>query len=100
MVGPAKVQTRFGTVTVDAPWISACPYKNDWGFVDVSLSPLAELLSDRCTPEFRRLQAELRARPSYREAARLLSTLLPCAPVSHATMRHRTHRVAADLEQK
>ena len=77
-----------------------CPCQNDWGFVDVSLSPLADLLPDRCTPELRRLQAELSARHSYREAARLLSTLLPCDPMSHATMRNRTHRVAADLERK
>jgi hypothetical protein len=66
----------------------------------MSLSPLAELLPDRCTPELRRLQAELSARHSYREAARLLSSLLPDDPVSHATMRNRTHRVAADLEKK
>jgi hypothetical protein len=66
--------------------------------VDVSWSPLTDLLSDRCTPELRRLQAELSARHSYREAARLLEMLLPCAPANHATMRNRTHRVAADLE--
>lgn len=30
---------------------------NDWGFIDLSLSPLAELLPDRYTPESRRLQA-------------------------------------------
>lgn len=29
---------------------------------------------------------------------RLLSTLLPCSPVNHATMRNRTHRVAAEIE--
>jgi hypothetical protein len=46
----------------------------------------------------RRLQAELSARHSYREASRLLEMLLPCAPANHATMRNRTHRVAADLE--
>jgi hypothetical protein len=95
-----KIQTLFDTITVDAPRISVCPYKNDWGFVDVFLSPLAELLPDRCTPALRRLQAELSARHSYREAARLLNTFLPCDPVSHATMRNRTHRVAADLEKK
>ena len=93
-----KIQTLFGTITVDAPRISACPCRNVWGFVDVSLSPLAELLPDRCTPELRRLQAELSARHSYREAARLLEMLLPCGPVNHATLRNRTHRVAANLE--
>ena len=81
------------------PRISVCPCQNDWGFVDVSLSPLPDLLPDRCTPELRRLQAELSARHSYREAAGLLTILLPCNPVSHATMGNRPHRVAADLER-
>jgi hypothetical protein len=94
-----KVQTLFGTIIINAPHISACPCRNHWGFVDVSQLPLAELLPDRCTPELRRLQAELSARHSHREAAPLLTVLLPGDPTSHATMRHRTHRVAADLER-
>lgn len=73
---------------------------NNWGFTDVSMPPLIELLPDRCTPEFRRLQAELSARHSYREAARLLTMLLPCEPPNHATMRNRTHQVAAELEAR
>ena len=92
------IQTLFGTVTVDAPRISICPCSNTMGFVDLSFSSLADLLPDRCTPELRRIQAELGARHSFREAGRLLSTLLPCSPVNHATMRNRTHRVAAELE--
>jgi hypothetical protein len=36
---------------------------------------------------------------AYREAARLLVALLPCDPVSRATLRNGTHRVAADLER-
>jgi hypothetical protein len=63
----------------------------------VSFSPFSELLPDRCTPELRRLQAELGARHSFREAARLLGTLLPCAPPNHASVRNRLHRVAGDL---
>ncbi|MGI4748381.1 MAG: ISKra4 family transposase [Janthinobacterium lividum] len=94
-----KIQTLFGTITVEAPRISICPCMNDWDFVDISWSPLTELLPDRCTPELRRLQAELSARHSLREAARLLTSLLPCQPMNHATMRNRTHRVASDLEQ-
>jgi hypothetical protein len=27
-----KVQTQFGTITVTAPRISACPYRHDWDF--------------------------------------------------------------------
>ncbi len=92
------IQTLFGTVTVEAPRISICPCSNTMGFVDLSLSSLADLLPDRCTPELRRIQAELGARHSFREAGRLLSTLLPCSPVNHATMRNRTHRVAAEIE--
>jgi hypothetical protein len=92
-----KIQTLFGTITVDAPRISCCSCSGQ-GFVDVSWSPLTDLLPDRCTPELRRLQAELSARHSYRAAARLLELLLPCAGANHATMRNRTHRVAADLE--
>jgi hypothetical protein len=93
-----KVQTLYGTITVDAPRIRVCSCRAGSGFVDVSQSPLSELLPDRCTPELRRLQAELSARHSYREAARLLERLLPCGSVNHATMRNRTHRIADDLE--
>jgi hypothetical protein len=92
-----KIQTLFGTVTVSAPRVGCCPC-NGQGLVDVSWSPMADLLPDRCTPELQRLQAELSARHSYREAARLLEMLLPCAPASHATLRNRTNRAAADLE--
>ena len=92
------IQTLFGTVTVAAPRISICPCSNTMGFVDLSFSSLADLLRDRCTPELRRVQAELGARHSFREAGRLLSTLLPCSPANHATMRNRTHRVAAEVE--
>jgi hypothetical protein len=49
-------------------------------------------------PELRRVQAELGARHSFREAAELLSMLLPCSPTNHATIRNRTHRVAAEIE--
>lgn len=38
-----KIQTVFGTITVDAPRFSVCPCQNDRCFVDVSVSPLATL---------------------------------------------------------
>jgi hypothetical protein len=93
------IQTLFGTVTVEAPRISICPCSNTRGFVDLSCSSLTDLFPDRCTPELRQLQAELGARYSFREAGRLLSQLLPCSPTNHATIRNRTHRVAANLEE-
>lgn len=92
------IQTLFGTVTVEAPRISICPCSNTMGFVGLSVSSLADLLPERCTPELRRIQAELGARHSFREAGRLLSQLLPCSPLNHATIRNRTHRVAAEIE--
>jgi hypothetical protein len=71
------IQTLFGTVEVAAPRISICPCSNPVGFVGLSLASLAQLLPDRCTPELRRVQADLGTRHSFREAAKLLSTLLP-----------------------
>ena len=91
------VQTLFGTVVVDAPRLGVCPCQNSFGSNDVSISPLARLLPDRCTPELRRVQAELGARHSRREAARLPSTLPPCTPPKHATIRNRTRRTAAEI---
>lgn len=44
------------------------------------------------------LQAELSVRHSYREAARLPEMPLPRGSVNDATVRNRTHLVAANLE--
>jgi hypothetical protein len=66
--------------------VSACVHAGTTGLCECL--PVA-LGGTTATPELRRLQAELSARHSYREAARLLATLLPRDPMSHATMRHR-----------
>jgi len=94
------IQTLFGTVAVDAPRITICPCSNTMGFFDLSFSPLTQLLPDGCTPKLRRVQAELGARHSFREAGRLLSTLLPCSPSNHATNRNRTRHVAEEIEAR
>jgi len=44
-----------------------------------TLSPVTHFFPDRTTPELRRLQAELGSRHSFREAARIIETFLPCA---------------------
>jgi hypothetical protein len=93
-----RLQTLFGTVRVEAPRIQLCAYVDKAPFEEVSFSPLADLLPERCTPELRRLQAELGARHSFREAARLLSAFLPCSRPNHASVRNRLHRVAAAVE--
>ena len=92
------LQTLFGTVRVEAPRIRLCACIDKAPFNEVSFSPLADLLPDRCTPEFRRLQAELGARHPFREAARLLAAFLPCSPPNHTSIRNRLHRVAAAVE--
>lgn len=92
------LQTLFGTVKVAAPRICLCPCVDTLGMVDVSFSPLAHLLPDRCTAELRHLHAELGARHSFREAARLLETFLPCSPPNHTSVRNRVHRVASAIE--
>ena len=92
------IQTLFGTVVVDAPRLKLCVCVDTKGFKDISISPLSELLPDRCTPELRRTQSELGARHSFREAARLLATFLPCSPQNQSSVRNRLHRTSEELE--
>ena len=61
-------------------------------------SPVGALLTARCTPELERVQAELGARTSFREAARILETLLPASPANHEGVRSRAHAAAPRLE--
>ena len=80
------LQTLFGDVRVDAPRVRLCACIDKAPFEEVSFSPLADLLPDRCTPELRRLQAELGARHSFREAVWLLSAFLPYSRPNHASV--------------
>jgi len=64
----------------------------------VLFSPVCALLSARGTPELERVQAELGARTSFRDAARILDTLLPSSPASQESVRNRAHAVALRLE--
>jgi hypothetical protein len=62
------------------------------------ISPLAFFFPDRATPELQRLHAELGSRHSFREAARLMKSFLPCHPPHHTTVRGRLGRIADRLE--
>lgn len=44
------------------------------------------------------MQADLGSTYSYRDATRLMQTLLPCTPQNHVTIRNRLGRVAKELE--
>jgi hypothetical protein len=94
-----KLETMFGRLSVRAPRIKLCACQADaHGRIGSPLSPLSYFLPDRATPEFQRLQAELASRHSFREAARLMNTFLPCKAQSHVTTRNRLGRVAEQLE--
>ncbi len=93
-----RVQTLFGTVEVAAPRFRVCRCGLPTPTVAVTFSPVCALLTARCTPELERVQAELGARTSFREAARILETLLPTSPANHESVRTRTHAVALRLE--
>ena len=92
------LDTLFGRFQIKAPRIRrcACSAKSDV-VMGGPLSPLAHFSPDRSTPELRRLQAELGARHSFREAARILETFLPCTKQVNTSVRNRLGKVARDI---
>jgi hypothetical protein len=93
-----RLQTLFGTVEVEAPRFRVCHCRPSAPMAAVVFSPVGALLTARGTPELERVQAELGARTSFREAARILEALLPASPANHESVRTRTHAVALRLE--
>src|SRR5215203_2635028 len=82
-----RLQTLFGTVEVEAPRFRVCRCRPSAPTAAVTFSPVCALLTARCTPELERVQAELGARTSFREAARILEALLPAPPANHEGVR-------------
>ncbi len=83
-----RLLTLVGTVEVEAPRFKLCRCR--------LTTPLAEVtacapLTPRCTLELERVQAELGARTSFRDGARILQALLPVSPANHESLRNRTH---------
>jgi len=96
---PRRLQTLFGTVEVEAPRFKVCRCRLTTALAGTVLfSPVCALLTARCTPELERVQAELGARTSFRDAARLLDTLPPASPANQEGVRTRTHAVALRIE--
>ena len=75
-----RLQTLFGT---EAPRYRICRCRLPPCVDEATFSPVKELFPGRCTPELERIQAEVGARTSFREGARILETLLPASPASH-----------------
>ncbi len=93
-----RLQTLFGTVEVEAPQFKLCGCRQPAPMAEATVTPVCALLTARCTPELERVQAELGARSSFRDGARILESLLPVSPANHESLRARTHAVALQLE--
>lgn len=65
-----------------------------------TLTPVAEIMPDRCTPEYERVLVEMGSALPYRQARTLLAELLPLDTTPEVeTIRRRTLRVGARLER-
>jgi hypothetical protein len=66
-----------------------------------TLNPVAEIMPDRCTPEYERIVAKMGSLLPYRRARTLLAEFLPLGkPQAVETTRQRTLRVGTKLEQE
>src|ERR671917_2839110 len=94
---PRRLASLFGVVEVRAPRFGPCR-------CDVacrrSTTPAAEIMPDRCTPEYERVVAAMGAALPYRRALVLLAEFFPLGTVPVVeTVRQRTTRVGARLER-
>jgi hypothetical protein len=90
-----RLVSLFGTVEVRAPRFTPCRCAVT---SRRTLSPVAEIMPDRCTPEYERVVAQMGALLPYRRVRRLLSEFLPLGkPQTVETTRQRTLRVGARL---
>lgn len=95
---PRVLDTLFGRFHVKGPRIRrcACNAKSDVA-LGGPLSPLAHFFPNRATPELQRLQAELGARHSFRKAADIMETFLPCAKQTNTSVRNRLGKIAEEI---
>jgi hypothetical protein len=94
---PRRLVSLFGVVAVRAPRFGPCRC----GLAcRRSITPVAEVMPDRCTPEYERVVAAMGAALPYRRALALLAELFPLgdAPAVETT-RQRTLQVGARLER-
>ncbi|MFP5512239.1 MAG: ISKra4 family transposase [Alphaproteobacteria bacterium] len=92
-----RLVSLFGTVEVRAPRFGPC---RCGVACRRSLTPVAEIMPDRCTPEYECVLAGLGSALPYRRARMLLAELLPLDTVPEVeTVRRRTLQVGARLER-
>src|SRR5215212_5382063 len=94
---PRRLASLFGVVAVRAPRFGPC---RCGVACRRSLTPVAEIMPDRCTPEYERVVAAMGAALPYRRALTLMGEFFPLgdAPAVETT-RQRTLRVGARLER-
>jgi hypothetical protein len=96
-VRPRRLTSLFGVVEVRAPRFGPC---RCGVACRRSLTPVAEIMPDRSTPEYERVVAAMGAALPYRRALALLGELFPLGDVpALETARRRTLRVGARLER-
>jgi hypothetical protein len=94
---PRSLTSLYGVVEVRAPRFGPC---RCGVACRRSLTPVAEIMPDRCTPEYERVVAALGAALPYRRALALLREFFPLGAVPAVeTTRQRTMRVGARLER-
>lgn len=93
-----QLRSLFGTVEVCAPRFEPCRCSVTLRTI---LSPVTEIMPDRCTPEYERMLAEFGALLPYRRARTLLETFFPVGDLPTIdTIQRRTLQVGARLERE
>ena len=92
-----RLTSLFGVVEVRAPRFGPCRC----GVASRrTITPAAEIMPDRCTPEYERTLAKMGALLPYRRARSLLDEFFPLGDAPEVeTIRRRTMRVGARLER-
>ena len=91
------LRTVFGRLRLESPRWHHCRCRPQ---PRKTFSPLAEILSERTTPELLYLETKFASLMSYGLSARLLGELLPLGRRLHATtIRRHTHKMAERLER-
>jgi hypothetical protein len=95
---PRQLTSLFGVVEVRAPRFGPCRC----GVASRrTITPVAEIMPDRCTPEYERTLAKMGALLPYRRARSLLGDFFPLGDAPEVeTVRQRTLHVGARLERE
>jgi hypothetical protein len=95
---PRQLTSLFGVVEVRAPRFGPCRC----GVASRrTITPVAEIMPDRCTPEYERTLAKMGALLPYRRARSLLGEFFPLGDAPEVeTIRQRTLHVGATLERE